>query len=240
MQVLVDGKPLEEYLARGTAYVEALEGREYSIRLANRTGQRIAVALSVDGLNSIDAKTTTAEEAAKWIIEPWGAITLDGWQTSSSTARRFFFTTEKESYGAWLGRTQDLGVISAVVFREKRPEPIPALHDESLRAPAGESRAAGQGAQPAPRVKSGAAEPLSDDLAATGIGRELDHQVRRVEFEKESRPAARLSLRYEYRDALVKLGVLPRRHPGCGDDLARRERARGFKDGDFAPDPYRR
>jgi len=30
--------------------------------------------------------------------------------------------------------------------------------------------------------------------------------------------------------------VLPRR----GDDpLARRERARGFEDGDFAPDPYR-
>jgi len=50
LDVLVGGVPLEEYLSRGTTYVEALEGREYSIRLTNRTGERIAVALSVESL----------------------------------------------------------------------------------------------------------------------------------------------------------------------------------------------
>ena len=53
------------------------------------------IALSVDGLNSIDAKTTSAREASKWILGPYESITIDGWQTSSSTARRFFFATEK-------------------------------------------------------------------------------------------------------------------------------------------------
>ena len=63
MEILVDGRPMEEHAARGRTYLEALEGRDYSIRLRNRTGTRVAVALSVDGLNTIDARTTTPEEA---------------------------------------------------------------------------------------------------------------------------------------------------------------------------------
>ena len=45
--------------------------------------------------------------------------------TSRSTARQFFFTTEEKSYGAWLGKTRDLGVITAAFFRERRPQPVP-------------------------------------------------------------------------------------------------------------------
>ena len=76
----------------------------------------------------------------------------------------------------------------------------------------------------------------TDDLAATGIGREIDHRVRRVRFEAESSPAAVLEIRYEYHAALVRLGVLPR-YARWEDPLDRRERARGFADFDFAPSP---
>src|SRR5438093_5019369 len=58
MEILVDGVPLPEYDARGTSYVCALNGREYSVRLRNNTGERVAIALSVDGLSSIDAKSS--------------------------------------------------------------------------------------------------------------------------------------------------------------------------------------
>ncbi len=66
----------------------------------------------------------------------------------------------------------------------------------------------------------------------------MDHRVRRVRFEGESRPAAVLSIRYEYHEALVRLGVLPPEYAQREDPLARRERARGFNDSGFAPDPY--
>jgi hypothetical protein len=46
-------------------------------------------------------------------------------------------------------------------------------------------------------------------------------------------------MRYEYRNALVKLGVLPRDCDAPRDRLAQRESAHGFEPG-FAPDPYRR
>jgi hypothetical protein len=81
---------------------------------------------------------------------------------------------------------------------------------------------------------------LSDDLAATGIGRELHHRVRRTRFESESSPCVVLNVRYEYRDTLVRLGVLPAPQTYREDPLARRERARGFEEPEFAPDPFRR
>lgn len=125
VQVLVDGRPLAEYVARGKSYVEAIAGAEYELRVRNPLPYRVAVALSVDGLNTIDARHTTAWNASKWVIEPYGAITVSGWQMSSERARRFYFTSERDSYGAKLGQTSNLGNISAVFFRERRPIPVP-------------------------------------------------------------------------------------------------------------------
>jgi hypothetical protein len=242
MEILVDGVPLPEHVARGRTYVEALEGKEYTVRLTNRTGERVAVALAVDGLNSIDAKRTSARDARKWILDPWQSVTLEGWQTSGATARRFYFTTEKDSYGAWLGRTKNLGLVSAAFFREKRPEPVRDWSDGGNSGP--ERR---REAPSAAREKSeneskaqGEADALAGQSAATGIGREVDHRVRRVSFDQDDSPAAVVEVRYEYRDALVRLGVLPRPRPACDDTLTRRERARGFEDGGYAPDPFRR
>ena len=249
MEVLVDGSPLTQYVARGTNYVEALKNREYSVRLRNDTGERVAIALSLDGLNSIDARTTSAGDARKWILGPYETLTLDGWQTTSTTAHRFLFTTEGQSYGSWLGRTQNLGLIAAAVFRERRLPPITIDRGPGRRDPAGESRGDESGgskkeSSPAAPPAAGApgtiarpAEP--DDLAATGFGRETSHPVRQVVFDAEDAPAAFLEIRYEYRDALVRLGVLlpdyPRRDP-----LARREAARGFDESGFCPVPHRR
>jgi hypothetical protein len=237
MEILIGGTPLQEYAARGTSYVEAVKGREYSVRLRNHTGERVAIALSVDGLNSIDARTTSASEARKWILEPYGTITLDGWQTSASTARRFVFTTEDRSYGSWLGRTKNLGIVAAAVFREKRGLMIPIQGEERRQDSGADSRRA-----PAP-LMAPPTEPRKSlespgDLAATGIGREVDHGVVQVSFDAEDAPSALLELRYEYRDTLVRLGVVPPDRP-CDTPLSRRESARGFLEPGFAPDPYR-
>jgi hypothetical protein len=250
MEILIDGRPIAEYAGRGRTYIEALEGREYSVRLSNHTGGRIAVALSVDGLNSIDAATTNAAEAAKWILEPYQVIVIDGWQTSSENARRFYFTSETASYGAWLGKTDDLGVIAAAVFRE-RPRPALKLQ-RRIDAPASsqprpmeapKSVPSGEMRQERDREAGAAAEsqaPLSDELAATGIGREVDHSVTWVRFDAEAAAAANLELRYEYHAALIRLGVLPAACPPDRDRLARREQSQGFREPGFAPDPYRR
>ena len=234
IEVLVDGKPLYEYPARGTTYIEALHGREYALRLTNLIDRRIAIALAVDGLNSIDAKTSSASKASKWVLGPYQTTTISGWQVSSTDARRFFFTTEEKSYGTWLGRDANLGVIEAVVYREKKPKLTLGqwLGSRSKAAPAPAGRA-----RPSAEAEKQAGEAVdADDLAATGIGRRVDHRVQRVHLDLEDRPAAELRLRYEYRRQLVHLGVLP--SPEEETALARRERANGFSDFSFAPDPF--
>ena len=234
IEVLVDGKPLPEFPARGTTYIEALRGREYALRLTNLIDRRIAVALAVDGLNSIDAKTTSASKASKWVLAPYETTTISGWQVSSTDARRFFFTTEEKSYGTWLGQDANLGVIEAIVYREKKPRLTLGqwLGSRSKAAPAPAGRA-----RPSAEAEKQSGEPAdADDLAATGIGRRVDHRVQRVHLDLEDHPASELRLRYEYRQQLVHLGVLP--SPEAEAALARRERANGFSDFSFAPDPF--
>ena len=119
IEVLVNGSPVPKYFQSGKVYVEALKNQEYSIRLTNPSGRRVAVALAVDGLNSIDARTSDAFSAKKWVLGPYETITIDGWQVNQQQARKFFFTTETKSYGQWLGKTQNLGIISAVFYRER-------------------------------------------------------------------------------------------------------------------------
>lgn len=250
VDVLVNGVTLPEYYARGRGYVEALEGAEYELRIRNPLGERVAVALAVDGLNTIDARHTSATNASKWVIEPYGTITISGWQMSSDRARHFYFTTERDSYGAKLGQTSNLGVISAVFFRERHPVVIVTprrsgrLEDREDRADSKGAPESGQSRDrsndgAAPKAKSAEAYPGPDDeSAATGIGRNMRHDVRWVNMDLENRAAAEVTLRYEYRAGLVRLGIQPRPYPyRYPDTLGRRERASGFEDRRYSPEP---
>ncbi len=262
LEVIVNGRPLAEYAARGQRYIEAQNGREYALRITNTSGRRVAVALAVDGLNTIDARHSAPEQSRKWILDPWESADIAGWQVAESRARAFYFTRETSSYGAWLGDTRNLGNIEAVAYYEKFiPPPPRVMEDErdlsgSANGTIGSNHSAGDGAAQAPAAAAPSAEgsahgeekrrdaapksdsrPQPDDAyAATGIGRDMAHPVENVRLELESRAFARLRIRYEYRDTLIKLGVLPPpiyRNPRAID---RREQGRGFEPG-WAPEP---
>lgn len=222
--ILVDGVPRNEYVHRGSTYVEALRGREFTIRLRNPTAQRVAVALSVDGLNTIDAKHSDAWSASKWVLEPYETTEITGWQVSDRAARRFFFTGERNSYGAKLGQTQNLGIIEAVFYRERVPRYLEHHRDEREYGGV-EGGAIPPSAAQAPRSQSKveAQAEADDDYAATGMGRRTQNDVTEVAIDLERDPIAAVALRYEFRPQLIKLGVLD--HP---TPLQRRERASGF------------
>ncbi len=245
LEVLISGSPVPRYYHQGTAYIEALKGRDYEIRLTNPTGVRVAVALSVDGLNTIDARHTEARLGHKWVLGPYESMLISGWQTGAQHARRFFFTTEDRSYGAWLGKTENLGIISAAFFRERTPRVhrIPPRRplapqsgsEPSARKELGRADAAGSSSSQS-RLEESAAPPLPDDeYAATGIGHRIRHDVEWVQMDLEDQPFSVINLRYEYRPALVRLGVLP---PLVSTDpLTRRERASGFREPTYCPEP---
>lgn len=232
LNVLVNGRRLTEYQARGRTYVEAIQGAEYELEIRNPLPERVAVALSVDGLNSIDARHTSAWNSSKWVIEPYGTITIGGWQMSSERARRFYFTDERDSYAAKLRKTANIGVITAVFFRERRRYPLPITPPSTSRREREQSDR--REPKPAPSSESSGQEramksaPVDDGYAATGIGRSVRNDVRWIEMDLDSHPAAELMIRYEYYTALRRLGVVPRPYVVQPDPLRRREQSRGF------------
>jgi hypothetical protein len=230
VEILVGGSSQRHYPHQGRWYVEAQKGREYAIRVRNPYGVRVAVALSVDGLNTIDARQTSAAQARKWVIDPYQTIVISGWQTSRSEARRFEFTTEEGSYGQALGKTANFGVIAAVFFKERVPE-VQSRLEAMPPAPQPSARARSD----AMNSGDAAATRQTEEYAATGMGRRTDHAVVDVRLDLEDVPAQTVNIRYEFRSQLVRLGILPPAST-TGDPLDRRERARGFEPG-FAPVP---
>ena len=236
IDILVDGVVQHRYAHDGRWYVEALKGQEYAIRLRNPFGVRVAVALSVDGLNTIDARQTTASAARKWVLDPYQTVTIRGWQTSRTEARRFEFTTEEHSYGQALGKTANLGTISAVFFKERVRIVDHEREDRANNRMAGrQSPAPAAPAAQEAGARNEAQKSDADEYAATGMGRRTDHAVTQVWLDLEDVPAQAVNIRYEFRPQLVRLGILP--GDRTADALARRERARGFEPG-FSPVPY--
>ncbi len=254
VEVTVCGSSASEYRHRGTQYIEARDGCEYAIRLINDTADRVAIYLSVDGLNTIDATQTSASKASKWVLGPYQSATIPGWQTAGYSSRKFTFTTADASYADWMGSTSDAGWIRAVAYREKSYTPPPVYYDpgteESWRrserydwdgdSSASRQKKSGSAGATAEAESSarGRNAPTSydyrreDDRAATGIGREVSHSVTHVGFNAESRAFSRVSIRYGYYDQLVSWGVYqpapcPYPCPQC----------RCCNDG-YAPDPY--
>jgi hypothetical protein len=246
VQVLVGGQPLSQETRGGERRVEAVAGTDYELRLTNPLPERVAVAVSVDGLNVIDARHTTAWDASKWVIHPQGTLTLSGWQVGPERARRFYFTTERDAYATRIGRPGDFGVISAVFYRERHPIAviIPYRGDVPERGasvgPAAGAPAAGAVARSAPSHDGGSARgrltpPWCDDgRAATGIGSSVRSEVRVVGMELEGHPVAVVTLRYDFRPILPRPVVVPGfapEAPGERGWMNRRE------DGRFAPEP---
>jgi hypothetical protein len=213
--VLVDDVPIQRYAHAGRWYVEAVKGREYAIRLTNPYGVRVGVALSVDGLNTIDARETTAAEARKWVLGPYETVTISGWQTTRAEARRFEFTTEARSYGQALGRTKNLGVISAAFFKER---------GSGGREASSRSQTLGQGsadASPSAAAAPALAEKRAEaEYAATGMGRRTGHAVTQVRIDLEDTASDTVNIRYEFRDGLVRLACATPASLHCRQDPA--------------------
>jgi hypothetical protein len=246
VSVEVDGQPSCLYPApdrSGRFYVEARRGGRYAVTLANRSGERLGVVLTVDGLNVISGERDDGR-GRMYVLDPWQSSTVQGWRTSLQEVRRFTFVDERASYAARSGKANEkMGWIEVAVFRERRPyvrevpriqapgQPVPVEPFEGglPGAPPPLPDAAGEGEAPAAKLESGDAQAPASAGAArsypgTGWGQRTEDPVVLVSFDPAPNPTERITLRYEYRPALVALGVLPRSVP-TRDRLWEREHA---------------
>jgi hypothetical protein len=245
VSVALDGRAASLYPApdgSGRYYLEARTGSRYSVSLANRTGERLGIVLSVDGLNAVSGERET-QRGRMYVLDPWQTTSVQGWRTSLSDIRQFTFVDERRSYAARSGKANEkMGWIEVAVYRERRalvklreyPYSEPKRQDSAERqegdgrnqAPAAPTPEAGASrdtaqAQGKLEAESGA---RARSYPGTGWGDRAHDPVVLVSFDPEPNPSERVTLRYEYRPALVALGVLPAPAPPR-DRLWQRERA---------------
>jgi hypothetical protein len=231
VEVLVAGRPLEREYRDGLRFVRAVEGADYVLRISNPLPERVAVALSVDGLNAVDARSTGASEASRWLTRPYQTLTVTGWQVGSERAHRFHFTHEADSYAARLGRPADFGVIRAVFYREQQPPIVVAPRPHGTEDSRRESRSAAE-ARPSTAQAGGADSRrryeerpgYNQRRAATGIGRSEPGEVDAVDMVLEREPVAEIEVHYAYRPPWRRSEVVPRPWPAPFD-------------GGFCPEP---
>jgi hypothetical protein len=251
VSVEVEGRSAPLYAAvdgSGRFYVEARAGARYAIRLASRTRERVGVLVTVDGLNVVsgervaDLSSRPSGLAGRlYVLDPWGETTIRGWRTSLDDVRRFTFVDEKASYAARSGKSNSkMGWIEVAVFRERRvwrqpydrlTEPREEFRDKSeYEAPGTDADAAARSDSSEGKARA-AAPPLAAESApaprsypGTGWGSRVDDHAVVVDFEPETTPSERQTLRYEYASALYALGVLPRPYPPYRDRLGERDR----------------
>ncbi|MCD4814748.1 hypothetical protein K8S19_13780 [bacterium] len=176
----------QEFKKANKVMLKVRPNEEYSIVIHNPLPVRAAVAVSIDGLNSIDGKRTSPRKAQKWMIAPNSSITVSGWQTSKKTLRKFLFTQDTAAYAQWKedregkSYSKNMGVIGVAWFwnsqeldRALHP-PQPFLSETAKRSQMAD---AASGARPSSRRKE-----KSASRAGTGMGQEKQHHVTEVEF----------------------------------------------------------
>jgi hypothetical protein len=213
-----------ETMKDGRPFVAATPGERYSVRLTNPLPVRVAVNLTVDGLNSITGQPSGIADGEKWMIDPYGSITIPGWQVSGAEARRFFFTDKPKSYAKWRGDEtgKDLaancGVIGAAYFwsREELDQyyddhPIyrytqrPPLPYSNFRSKKAECGTAAPACPPAGAMAGGmdrdAKEEAPQQQAGTGMGESESNPTVQVAFDYDTgmySPAQAVVIYYDF------------------------------------------
>ena len=228
------GETLTTWRARGGTWVAGRPGDRYAVRLTNRSGGRVLVVLSVDGVNAVSGENAAVGQTG-YVLAPYQTADITGWRKGWSEAAAFYFTALPDSYAARTGRPDNVGVIGAAVFRERVPEP--PLGSWFTPAPplAREGGAASPRMEAERRADAPAAAPNNDSIAAdksaprrpqseyaqrddlklgTGHGEREYSPTTRTQFERaSSSPSEIVQVRYDSVQNLMAAGIIPRPRP---------------------------
>lgn len=191
------GSSLPIYNAQGLRFIEGVPGRPYSIRLVNRSNERLLVVLAVDGINAISGRTASYNQTG-YVLAPYGTLEVTGWRRSFQSVAQFVFTRPEASYAGRTDRLWQVGVIGAAIFREDVPRPVYHPAEPMMSESAG---------APAPAASRSAQADTSRGVG-TGYGRGEWSQATSTTFDRRSSaPDEVLRLDYDDRQGLYQRGV---------------------------------
>lgn len=229
------GQPVQVWRHKGRLFVAGQPGARYSLRVANNTGGRVLVVMSVDGVNILTGQTAGFDQRG-YVFAPYQQYDVSGWRKSDTQVAAFSFASARRSYAARTGRPDDVGVIGIAVFRERYAPPPPAMAESRARPGAADSSAeveelVTQGRRAGSAPLGRLAPPRREERLGTAHGAREWSAATQVTFERASpRPDQVARIEYDTYRNLVAAGVIrPPQEPG--------RRPRPFPASGYVPDP---
>lgn len=232
-----NGATLPVYFHAGQYWVPGKPGAKYAISLCNKVGERLLAVTSVDGINVLSGARAGWDQTG-YVFGNRTCYDITGWRKSDSEVAAFEFSASSDSYAALTGRPGEVGVIGVALFRERMPEPVVApplyrrrMESDGLReSQADRSPAPAESAGPATATQNSAGTaksmtgrsstdsalsaspdaPRAMPKLGTAHGQREESVVSRTEFERaQDRPSEVIRIRYDSREALMAMGVIP-------------------------------
>lgn len=235
-----------EYVApdRDT-YIEGREGTPFKIVIENRSGRRVAVIPSVDGLSVMDGRKAS-DASGGYVLEPYGRVEVPGWSRGSEKVARFEFSGLKDGQDASYvalsgGDVEHKGVIGLTVLEEKRRRIDPMKGGSAFRGmgskgmgsmslsassamPMSASASSATMRAPSTHEDTSFAAEGPEQTLGTGYGEEADFRTVRSDFVRGDL-LTRLALFYDDERGLKRRGIDIRRpvkakpNPFPGNDV---------------------
>lgn len=118
-----NGKKLPTYQKDGMIYFGGEKGERYEIHVRNRTGNRLEIVATVDGLSVMSGEPGDWREERGYILKPYESLNIEGYRRNEDEVAAFRFTNsddpEDDSYAGRKDMPENLGVIGIAVFKER-------------------------------------------------------------------------------------------------------------------------
>lgn len=121
-----DGRLLPMYEKEGQVYFGGKKGERYELRISNRSGVRIEVVATVDGLSVMSGEPGNWKTGRGYVVNAYDTLKIDGYRRNDNEVAAFRFTNSddpaEDSYAGRKDMPENLGVIGVAIFKE-RPKP---------------------------------------------------------------------------------------------------------------------
>ena len=218
------GSPLRTYYHHGEYWVAGKPGARYAIEIRNTLHQRLLAVTSVDGVNVLTGDTARWDQNG-YVLHGEEAYEITGWRKSQTEVAAFEFAAAPNSYAARTGRSANIGVIGVALFRERVPAQIassspapPAARENGLESDIRGGADIDERSAPLGQEGAAAMAPAPITKLGTGHGVREASYVEYTDFQRASaQPNEIVRIRYDSRENLIALGIIPRTTTVAGD-----------------------
>lgn len=116
-----NGRTLDSYVKDGTVYFAGKRGERYEIEIRNKTGKRLEVVTTVDGLSVMTGEPGNWKTERGYVVSAYDTLTIDGYRRNEDEVAAFRFTrddAEADSYAGRKDMPENIGAIGIAVFKE--------------------------------------------------------------------------------------------------------------------------